>query len=49
MEIQEILDAFQIHDGIYKRKLVDAAVKLKDEIIPHLIAVKSDENTWEKE
>ena len=39
MEIQEILEAFQINDGVYKRKYVDEAVKRKDEIIPHLISI----------
>ena len=39
MEIQEILEAFQTNDGTYRRKHVDAAVKLKDEITPHLIGV----------
>lgn len=39
MEIQEILNAFRIYDGTYKRKHVDAAVKLRDEITPHLISV----------
>jgi len=39
MEIQEILDAFQFNDGTYKRERVDAAVKLKGEITPHLIGI----------
>ncbi|MFC1717956.1 DUF1186 domain-containing protein [Candidatus Poribacteria bacterium] len=39
VEIPEILEAFRNYDGTYKRKHVDAAIELKDEIIPHLIDV----------
>ena len=39
MDIPEILAAFRPSDGIYKREYVDAAVRLKDEIIPHLISI----------
>jgi hypothetical protein len=39
MEIQEILEAFRVNDGVYKRKYVDEALKRKDEIIPHLISI----------
>ena len=39
MEISEILEAFRINDGVYKRKYVDEAVERKDEIIPHLISI----------
>jgi len=39
MEIPEILAAFRINDGTYKREHVAAAVKLRDEIIPHLIRI----------
>ena len=39
MEISEILDAFKINDGTYKRAYVDAAVELKTEITPHLIQI----------
>ncbi len=39
MEIQEVLDALQFNDGTYKREHVDAAVKLKGEITPHLIGI----------
>ena len=37
--ITEILDAFRIFDGIYKREQVDAAVELKEEITPFLIEI----------
>lgn len=39
MEIPEILKAFKFYDGIYKREYVEAAVKLRDEIISHLIRI----------
>jgi hypothetical protein len=39
MEIPEVLEAFKINDGIYKREYVEAAVQHKDEIIPHLIGI----------
>jgi hypothetical protein len=38
-QISEILDAFKVYDGIYKREYVDAAIGLKDEITPYLIMV----------
>ena len=37
--ITEILEAFKIFDGIYKREQVDAAIELKEEITPHLIEI----------
>lgn len=37
--IAEILDAFRVYDGVYKWDQADAAINLKDEIIPHLINV----------
>jgi hypothetical protein len=37
--INEILEAFKIFDGIYKREQVDAAIKLKEEITPFLIEI----------
>lgn len=37
--ITEILEAFMIFDGIYKREQVDAALELKKEITPHLIEI----------
>jgi len=39
MEINEILQAFEIYDGKYKRDAIDAAIARREEIIPHLIAV----------
>jgi uncharacterized protein DUF1186 len=39
MEIPEILEAFKSYDGEYKREQVEAALELKDEIIPHLINI----------
>jgi hypothetical protein len=36
-KISEILEAFKIFDGIYKRKQIDAAIELKEEITPYLI------------
>ena len=39
MQIPEILEAFKIYDGTYKREYVDAAVELKDEITPYLINI----------
>ena len=39
MNIKEILAGFEIFDGKYKRKEVDAALEQKEEIIPHLIAI----------
>ena len=29
----------RIYDGVYKRDQIDAAIKLKDDIIPHLIEI----------
>ena len=37
--INEILEAFKIFDGDYKRKQVDAAIELKEEITPYLIKI----------
>ncbi len=37
--INEILEAFRVFDGKYKREQVDAAIELKDEITPHLIKI----------
>ena len=37
--ITEILEAFKIFDGIYKREQVDAAIELKEEITPFLIEI----------
>ena len=37
--ITEILEAFKIFDGIYKREQVDAAIELKEEITPSLIEI----------
>lgn len=37
--IEEILESFEIFDGVYKREQIDAAINLKDEIIPHLIKI----------
>jgi hypothetical protein len=37
--ITEILEAFRIFDGNYKREQVDAAVELKEEITPFLIEI----------
>lgn len=37
--ITEILKAFEVFDGTYKRAEVDAALKLQEEITPHLINV----------
>ena len=37
--ISEILEAFRIYDGVYKREAVDAAIARKEEITPYLIAV----------
>ena len=37
--ITEIIEAFKIFDGIYKREKVDAAIELKEEITPHLIEI----------
>ncbi len=37
--IPEILDSFKIYDGIYKREQIDAAIMLKQLIIPYLIKI----------
>lgn len=37
--IVEILKAFEVFDGVYKRAEVDAALELQEEITPHLIRV----------
>ena len=37
--INEILEAFKIFDGDYKREQVDAAIELKEEITPYLIEI----------
>ncbi|UCE08456.1 MAG: DUF1186 domain-containing protein [bacterium] len=37
--ITEILEAFKIFDGNYKREQVDAAIELKEEITPFLIEI----------
>ena len=37
--ITEILEAFRIFDGVYRRKQVDATVELKEEITPFLIEI----------
>ena len=37
--ITEILEAFKIFDGNYKREQVDAAIELKEEITPSLIGI----------
>ena len=39
MDIAEILVAFRINDGIYKREHVSAAVQLRDEITPYLVSI----------
>jgi len=38
-KITEILKAFEVFDGVYKRAEVDAALELQEEITPHLIGV----------
>jgi len=37
--LTEILEAFRILDGIYKKEQVDAAIELKEEITPFLIEI----------
>ena len=39
MTIEQILDEFRYFDGVYRRGAVDAAVRLREEITPHLIRV----------
>ena len=38
-KISEILEAFRVFDGVYKREEIDAAIGLKEEITPHLIKI----------
>jgi hypothetical protein len=38
-KVSEILEAFKIFHGIYKREQVDAAIELKEEITPSLIEI----------
>jgi hypothetical protein len=38
-KIKEILAALEFNEGIYQREAVDAAIALKEEIIPHLIDI----------
>lgn len=38
-KIIEILEGFKYFKGVYERGMVDAAIELRDEITPHLIAV----------
>ena len=35
----ELLEAFRILDGIYKKEQFDAAIEMKEEITPHLIEI----------
>lgn len=37
LSIDEILNAFKFNDGVYQRKMVDAAIERRDAIIPRLI------------
>lgn len=37
--MSEILEAFRLYDGIYKREQIDAAVELKEEITPYMIEI----------
>lgn len=37
--ITEILESLRTYDGVYKRDQIDAAIKLKDDIIPHLLEI----------
>ena len=39
LSVPEILEAFKIIDGVYKQKEIDAAIGLKEEITPHLMAI----------
>ena len=39
LTIPDILNSFKIYDGTYKRREIDAAILLKDEITPHLIKI----------
>lgn len=38
-KIIEVLDGFKYFKGVYEQEMVDAAIELKDDITPHLIAV----------
>jgi hypothetical protein len=38
-DVTQLLEAFKIFDGIYKREQVDAAIELKEEITPFLIEI----------
>jgi hypothetical protein len=38
-KISEILTAFEIYDGVYKREYIDTAIELKEEITPYLIKI----------
>jgi hypothetical protein len=38
-KIIKVLDGFKYFKGVYEQDLVDAAIELRDEITPHLIAV----------
>ena len=38
-KLTEILDGFKYFKGVYEQDMVDAAIELRDEITPHLIAV----------
>lgn len=53
MNTEEILAGIEIYDGKYKREHVEAALKQKEEIVPHLIAilekVKDDPETYLEE
>lgn len=42
LTIPEILEAFRTIDGTYKRAEIDAAIRLKAEITPHLIKILED-------
>ncbi|SLM30560.1 conserved hypothetical protein [Desulfamplus magnetovallimortis] len=39
LKIKEILEAFKMFDGKYKREEIDAAIELKEDITPHLIKI----------
>lgn len=41
-KITEILETFKHFKGIYEKDMVEAAIALKDEITPHLIAILED-------
>jgi hypothetical protein len=38
-KINEILTRFRNYSGVYEKEMVDAAIELKNEITPHLIAI----------